>query len=150
MSGTFFRITDGVTESPAGRILLQPGVSAVVMLDVDDLRGEYEIFDAFDKGFRFPVYFGWNWDALYDCLSDLQWMPADRYLVLVKDAERLCLAEGHPHRLLIETLHRVARFWASPIRQSAQRPAGFTVLLSRSAIDDLARRLQNMGVTIAT
>lgn len=33
----------------------------------------------------FPGYFGFNWDALYDCLRDLGWIPY-RKVVLVHEA----------------------------------------------------------------
>ena len=33
----------------------------------------------------FPGYFGFNWNALYDCLRDLGWIPC-RKVVLVHDA----------------------------------------------------------------
>jgi hypothetical protein len=33
----------------------------------------------------FPGYFGFNWDALYDCLRDLGWIPC-RKVVLVHAA----------------------------------------------------------------
>ena len=32
-----------------------------------------------------PGYFGFNWDALYDCLRDFGWIPC-RKIVLVHDA----------------------------------------------------------------
>lgn len=30
----------------------------------------------------FPDWFGHNWDALADCLGDLEWLPADAYVIL--------------------------------------------------------------------
>lgn len=33
----------------------------------------------------FPGYFGFNWDALYDCLRDLSWTPCHK-IVLVHES----------------------------------------------------------------
>jgi len=30
---------------------------------------------------HFPKYFGMNWDALHDCLTDLSWRPAAGYVL---------------------------------------------------------------------
>ncbi|MEV7386551.1 barstar family protein [Streptomyces sp. NPDC091215] len=36
-----------------------------------DLMTEQGVFRTFAQTLRFPGYFGWNWDALVDCLGDL-------------------------------------------------------------------------------
>lgn len=40
-----------------------------------------QIFDRFAKGFSFPEYFGHNWNALIDCLSDLWWLQVPEVVV---------------------------------------------------------------------
>ncbi|MER8039818.1 barstar family protein [Streptomyces hydrogenans] len=36
-----------------------------------DLRREEDVFRVFAERLEFPSYFGWNWDAMVDCLDDL-------------------------------------------------------------------------------
>ncbi|WP_233257717.1 barstar family protein [Micromonospora sp. S4605] len=47
------------------------------------------VFYEFSDALLFPGYFGWNWDALSDCLRDLSWLPADGYLIVIENAPRL-------------------------------------------------------------
>ena len=35
------------------------------------------------EALRFPDYFGWNWDALEECSSDLSWLAEPRRVVLL-------------------------------------------------------------------
>lgn len=44
-----------------------------------------ELFDLFSKELNFPDYFGRNWDALYDCMSDLAWIPEHKIIITHKD-----------------------------------------------------------------
>src|SRR5262249_4249102 len=37
----------------------------------------------------FPAHFGLNWDALEDSLTDLEWLPAAGYVLVISEAHRL-------------------------------------------------------------
>ncbi|TXD37719.1 hypothetical protein FRC98_08510 [Lujinxingia vulgaris] len=43
-----------------------------------------DLFQALYERMNFPGYFGFNWDALHDCLTDLGWIPEHR-LSLIHD-----------------------------------------------------------------
>jgi RNAse (barnase) inhibitor barstar len=65
------------------------------------LRGIAEALD-------FPEWFGENWDALEDCLSDLSWRKAAGH-VLVFDQARL----GDDFGVLVDILRSAAEHWAA-------------------------------------
>lgn len=137
-----FTLVAGAGDDWVSRLLLRSGMTSVAVLDALDLTGEYEIFKAFNEAFRFPVYFGWNWNALYDCLADLSWMPAERYIVVIKNAELLDIS-ADAHRLLFKALQRAARSVSSPTATRLRVPAEFKVLLSCESDDEpLERRLR--------
>ncbi|MEV6237786.1 barstar family protein [Lentzea sp. NPDC051838] len=57
-------------------------------------------FDELSAALQFPSYFGSNWPALEDMLTDLSWLPADGYLLVFEDAEDL-LADELPEALTL-------------------------------------------------
>lgn len=50
-------------------------------LDPDICRAD-ELLRALYYGLWLPSYFGFNWDALYDSLSDLAWIPQKKLVIL--------------------------------------------------------------------
>ncbi len=44
------------------------------------------LFTEIADAFHFPDYFGHNWDALDECLADLDWIPSDNYVLFVDNA----------------------------------------------------------------
>jgi hypothetical protein len=74
------------------------------------------LFREFAAGWQFPEYYGHNWPALEDCLTDLAWAPAPGYLCVIDLAEAL-LENERPVTLAILTdlLNRVGEYWAAPI-----------------------------------
>jgi RNAse (barnase) inhibitor barstar len=120
--------------APDGRqielaVALPPGgFLAVARLDGAELHDENDVFAAFYRAFQFPEWFGWNWDALSDCLRDLQWSPADRFLVVVDRADQALTIDAEERRLLIRVLRRAAQSWASPMNDRRPAPIAFKVI----------------------
>jgi RNAse (barnase) inhibitor barstar len=60
---------------------------AVFRIDLSRAHDKAELLDAIGKALSFPDWFGHNFDALADCLSDMAWRPADGYFVLLQHCD---------------------------------------------------------------
>ncbi len=108
---------------------------------------EPAFFDECAAAWQFPYYFGENWDALDECLTDLEWLPAEAYVFCVSQGVRLLEKEpsAQQQRLLL-SLHRIANEWGRP---TPTRPAKvFHVLLQCTAEEkpSLDQRLRAAAV----
>ena len=52
-------------------------------------------FTEIARALDFPAYFGRNWDAVYDCLTDPSLMPAEGCVIIFDGYSRFAAA---PHR----------------------------------------------------
>jgi hypothetical protein len=51
-------------------------VSAALVVDVPSgIETKEALFAELAERLRFPDYFGANWDALWECIRDLSWLP---------------------------------------------------------------------------
>jgi hypothetical protein len=83
------------------------------------------------RAFEFPRYFGGNWDALEECLTDLDWLSADGYLLVVDRADRLLRTRPEDYAMFVKIARSVGRAWATPLSGVGARPARpFHVLLT--------------------
>lgn len=48
-----------------------------------------DLLRALAEALRFPEYFGFNWNALYDCLRDFHWLEQDTIVLAHQDAPAL-------------------------------------------------------------
>jgi RNAse (barnase) inhibitor barstar len=77
-------------------------------LDVVPVELSSDVFGVLAKSLNFPEWFGRNWDALEDCLSDLSWRQAGGYVLLFRNFEAL---DQDQLGILIDVLASSAEFW---------------------------------------
>jgi Barstar (barnase inhibitor) len=72
-------------------------------------RSSQSLFDEFAAALQFPYYFGENWNAFDECMSDLDWLPGIGYLILISNAVQVLRDEPpESFRAFVETLDRIA------------------------------------------
>ncbi len=74
-------------EADKAKIGLKNGRTVLLECDVSDVKSDEMLFHKLAKVFNFPDYFGHNWDAFNECLSDLEWLPADSYILFLSGSE---------------------------------------------------------------
>ena len=53
------------------------------------IEGKDDLIQSISQGCKFPSYFGMNWDALSDCLTDFHWNPAKGYIIVFAKGYKL-------------------------------------------------------------
>jgi len=76
----------------------------------------------------FPDYFGKNWDAFEECVTDLQWLPAPGYLFIVTEAEQVLRDRDEEYETFLKILEESGKVWAT--EQDVRPEIPFHVLLT--------------------
>jgi hypothetical protein len=80
----------------------------VVRIGLAGAADKGEVIARIAAALAFPAWFGGNWDALEDCLSDLSWMTADGYVLLFEGAKEVPPVE---RGTLVDILGSAAASW---------------------------------------
>jgi hypothetical protein len=65
------------------------------------------------RALNFPDYFGHNWDALEECLTDLEWLPAKGYILFIIDAAQVLPNDEAEYETFLEILSDAGEAWGS-------------------------------------
>jgi len=89
------------------------GGSGLVEGDLAEVEGKEKFIAAIAQAVHVPDWFGSNWDALADALSDLSWQSACGYVLLLRnDNETLGMA-AEDHNMAMEIFADTIAFWKS-------------------------------------
>jgi RNAse (barnase) inhibitor barstar len=84
---------------------------AVVRVELAGCRDKATALDRIAAALQFPEWFGANFDALADSLSDLSWLPADGYVLLLEHADDWRWADDDNFASLLDILNEAAVRW---------------------------------------
>ncbi|MET9134973.1 barstar family protein [Streptomyces antibioticus] len=96
-----------------------------------EMRDSDGVFSQFYEALRLPDYFGWNWNALRDCLTDLHWISAKHFLLTVDDADTVLSESSEEREILFRALNDAVTFWAQKPELPGQEKTTFQVVLLR-------------------
>jgi hypothetical protein len=86
----------------------------VFTVDLGGCHDKTELLERTARELAFPAWFGCNWDAWFDCLTDLSWHPAaPGYVLLLRRALRLQQTAPEALDTALAILEDAARVWGN-------------------------------------
>ncbi len=85
--------------------------TAVFYLQGDQITNKNKLLEEIATVMHFPEYFSENWDALYDCLTDLSWCVAKDYLFVYDNAQVFAHAAPEQWQTFCAILRDAVAFW---------------------------------------
>jgi hypothetical protein len=99
------------------------------------------------RALDFPDYFGHNWDALEECLADLEWLPAKGYILLITDAAHVLPDDEAEYETFLEILRDAGEAWGSgQAGMGTRQPTPFHVMFAVSEREKAQRARWGMKI----
>lgn len=81
------------------------------VLDGGKIRDKKTFLENIARAMDFPDYFGKNWDALNDSITDLSWERAVGYILLFQAPERFIKTSPEDWDIALEIFNSAIEFW---------------------------------------
>ena len=83
----------------------------VFYLDGKKINSKQTFLKQAAEAMEFPAYFGANWDAFDECITDLTWCPAQRYVILYDHADIFAQAEPTQYQIALDIFNSAKEYW---------------------------------------
>lgn len=105
-----YRLTTALDRNQFAAHCQQAGWQCFI-LEGDSIRTKTDFLQHCAQTLQLPDYFGQNWDALADCLIDLDQI-ATRYVVLYTQPERFAETEPKQFEIALDVLASAVNYWS--------------------------------------
>lgn len=128
-----------------------PSGFALRMIKGSKCRTTAGLLTEWARALDFPDYFGHNWDALEECLADLEWLPAKGYILLITEAVQVLPDDEEEYETFLEILRDAGEAWGNgQAGMGTKRATPFHVLFAVSEREQAARTHWRMTDVTAT
>ncbi|MFJ5967629.1 barstar family protein [Streptomyces sp. NPDC093060] len=131
-SGPWLEVIPNTTETLATIALPPSGLIYSARMAGREMVDPDGVFTQFYEHLLLPEYFGWNWNALRDCLQDLSWISATHFLLTIDDAEFTLSGSPEERVIFHRALTDAAKYWATKPELPGQKKTTFRVILLSS------------------
>lgn len=100
------------------------------------MRNWSEFSKTMAKTLKFPTYYGQNWDAYSDLMSDLSWLELSDLVIVIFNAEKLLHEREKDMAIFQSCVEEFGEFWTDPAAQGGwpeDSPMPFHVILYSAA-----------------
>jgi RNAse (barnase) inhibitor barstar len=107
---------NGVYHLPtSGREAMQQAAEAAGLVfhlvRLDDTEDHEDALTRIGSALKFPEWYGVNFDALYDCLTDLSWQETGATVIVLTGCDALKSAAPEPWETLLNVFGSAAEYW---------------------------------------
>jgi Barstar (barnase inhibitor) len=83
----------------------------VFYLDGKEISTKEAFLSKAAQAMKFPEYFGYNWDAFDECITDLEWFPAQRYALVYDQPDIFAKADPIGWQIARDILQAAVEYW---------------------------------------
>jgi RNAse (barnase) inhibitor barstar len=77
------------------------------VIDFKNVKGHFDMFEIISTAMEFPDYFGNNWDAFWDCLTDMRGRPIHIEILGIDVLQQKC---GEKAAIMVEALRELKHY----------------------------------------
>jgi RNAse (barnase) inhibitor barstar len=105
-----FRLEGEISTEELSKVAKQHGI-AFFLIDGRKINNKEQFLRNSAQAMNFPDYFGANWDAFEDCLTDMSWHETDGFVVLYDNVDTFAQNSPDQFKVALEIFRDIIEFW---------------------------------------
>ncbi len=105
-----YRVTTDVDRNALANFCQEQDMQ-LIWLDGEKITSKAEFLQAAAQALQFPAYFGYNWDAFEDCLTDLDRLTGKGHVLLYSQPESFAKANPKDWQTLMAIFRSATKDW---------------------------------------